>query len=324
MDASLPLPLGLDMAKRTFDACVRLASGKYRHRKFDNQLAGFRALLAWLQQLQVVRVHACLEATGTYGEALAAFLHAQGHTVSVVNPKRTVHFAKSRLARAKTDKVDARLIADFCHQEQPALWTPPAPAYRELQALMRHRETLLETQIRERNRLEAAEHPPLVRQSLEALLTYLAESLAATEAAIRAHVKAHPELQAQKKLLLTIPGIGATTAHWLLAELGGGHGFRRAREVAAYAGVEPRIRESGQWVGTTRMSKQGNAWLRKALYYPALTALRCNPVLQAFGARLRERGKVPMAIVGAAMRKLLHIVFGVLRHEQAFDAAWTD
>lgn len=173
------------MAKRTLAACVRLSSGKYRHRQFDNQLAGFQALLAWLQQLQLARVHACLEATGTYGEALAAFLHARGSTVSVVNPKRMVHFAKSRLARAETDKVDARLIADFYHQEQPAPWIPPVPAYRELQALMRHRETLLETQI-------------------------------------------------------------------------------------------------------------------------------C------------ERGKVPMTIVGGAMRKLLHIAFGVLRHKQDFDAAWAD
>ncbi len=315
------LPLGIDIAKRSFDV-VLLTSDRSRHRRFDNTPAGFTALAAWLAQHHAPQMHACLEATGTYGDALATFLADAGHRVSVVNPKRIAHFAKSRLARAKTDKLDAGLIAAFCAQERPALWQPPAPMYRHLQALLRHRDDLERTQQQERNRLGAAVHPPAIQQSLAAHLAYLDQALAAVEQLIREHLAAHPQLQAQRQLLLTIPGIGETTARWLLAELAGGTKFRRAAQAAAYAGLEPRIQQSGLWAGKSRLSKQGNAYLRKALYFPALTALRHNPLVQALAARLRARGKCPMAIVGAAMRKLVQLAFGVLHQGQPFDPQW--
>jgi transposase len=314
--------LGIDIAKRSFDAVVLLPNGKPRHRKFENNLAGFQALVAWLQQLGVPQFHACMEATGRYWEALATFLYDQGHAVSVVNPKRIAHFAKSRLARAKTDKVDAGLIAHFCEQEQPGLWSPSAPMYRDLQALLRRRVSLEQIQQQEQNRLGAGIHPAWVEQSLRQHLEYLAGQLQELEEAIRAHLAAHPELQAQRDLLLTIPGIGETTARWLLAELGDVKRFRGARQAAAYAGLDPRLQESGTWKGKSRLSKQGNALLRKALYLPAVASLRWNPIIQAFAARLRERGKSAMAVVGAAMRKLVHLAYGVLHQERAFDPAW--
>lgn len=315
--------VGVDIAKRTFAACLRLPQGKCYQRQFANDLTGFQALVAWLTKYTSSPVPVCMEATGTYGEALAVYLHEQGYPVSVVNPHRIVHYAKSQGTRHKTDQVDARVIAEFCAKEAPPRWAPPAAHYRYLQALLRHQETLEQDQQRERNRLAAAAHPPFVRQSLEAGLTQLDAALGAVATEIQAHLAAQPELQAQLQLLISIPGIGVETACWLLAELGGCAGFQRAPEVASYVGVEPRLRQSGPWKGTTRMSKQGNVWLRKALFFPALSALRWNPVIRAFGARLRERGKVPMAIVVAAMRKLLHLAFGVLRHQRPFDPAWT-
>ena len=322
MAAVTSAALGIDIAKRTFHACLRLPSGKYRSRQFDNQLSGFHALLAWLAKHQGAAVHACMEATGTYGEALALFLYEQGHPVSVVNPLQIVRYAQSQSTRAKTDQVDAQVIADFCAKEEPVRWSPPEPVYRYLQALLRHRETLLETRQRERNRLGAADHPPFIRAAFEAHLAHLDAALQAVDAEIRTHLAAHPELRAEHQRLCTIPGIGALTASWLLGELGGGRRFRSAREVAAYVGLEPRLRQSGPWKGQTRLSKRGNVWLRKALYFPALAALRFNPVVQQLATRLRERGKVPMAVVGAAMRKLLHLAFGVLRQGQDFDPAW--
>lgn len=317
--------LGIDIAKHSFDAVVLLPDGKQRHRHFENTRAGHQALRDWLQHPRIASfptAHACMEATGTYWEALATFLVAAGLRVSVVNPKRITHFAKSRLSRAKTDKVDAGLIAEFCRQEQPALWTPPAPQYRQLQLLLRHREALECAQQRERNRVEAAEQPPFIQQSLEAHLAYLATALEAVERAIREHLGAHPELQAQLRLLCTIPGVGEVTARWLLAELAGGTKFRRAPQAAAFAGLDPRVQQSGLWKGKTRLSKQGDGRLRKALFLPAMAALRWNPFIRALAARLRERGKCGMAIVGAAMRKLVHLAFGVLRHGKAFDPGW--
>ena len=317
-----PTALGVDIAKRKFSACLRLPHGKEYQRSFDNDRTGFLALVAWVAKYTQVMPWVCLEATGTYGEALAAFLHDRGYRVSIVNPFQILSHARSKGTRHKTDQVDARVIADFCAKEQPPQWVPPAPRYRYLQALLRHRETLAENRQRERNRLAAAEHPPFVRQSLEAGIAQLTTALEAVEAELVRHVASEPELKTEQQLLVSIPGIGVETARWLLAELGGCHRFRRAREVATYAGVEPRLQESGQWKGTTRMSKQGSVWLRKALYFPALTALRWNPIIRAFCQRLQERGKAPMAIVVAAMRKLLHLAYGVLHNKQRFDAEW--
>lgn len=237
-------PLGIDIAKRSFDAVVLLPNGKRRHRKFENHPTGFQALLAWLQQLGVTQWHACLEATGTYWEARATFLYDQDHAksaVSVVNPKRIAHFAKSRMARAKTDQVDAALIASFCAQEgaQLLLGRPPAPMYRELQALLRRRVALEQAQQQERHRLGAGLQAAFVEQSLRQHLDYLASALQEVEAAIAKHLAAHPELRAQRERLLTIPGIGLTTALWLLAELGDVQRFRRGRQAAAYAGLGP-------------------------------------------------------------------------------------
>lgn len=313
--------LGIDIAKASFDVALLTPKGP-RHHRFDNQLSGFQALLAWLERQGSGPCHACLEATGTYGVALATFLHAQGLQVSVVNPKRIAHFAKSRLSRAKTDKVDAALIADFCRQENPAPWSPPAPEYQHLQALLRHREALERLRQQERNRLGAAAHPAYIRNSLQAHVEYLTTEITAVEAAMRDHCAAHPELARQRELLESIPGIGETTAHWLLGELGGIERCGSARQVAAFAGLDPRVEPSGTWKGKARLSKQGNSHLRKALYYPALAALRHNPVLREFAARLRERGKSGMAVVGAVMRKLLHLAYGVLRHGKAFDPEW--
>jgi transposase len=153
--------VGIDLAKRTLAACLRLTSGKSYQRQFANDLAGFQALVAWLAHYTPLPVPVCLEATGTYGEALAVYLHEQGYAVSVVNPHRIVHYARSQGTRHKTDPVDARVIAEFCAKEQPPRWTPPAAHYRYLQALLRHQETLEQDQQRERNRLQSAEHPPL-------------------------------------------------------------------------------------------------------------------------------------------------------------------
>lgn len=323
VEPHLPTTLGVDIAKRNFAACLRPSRGACQRRQFDNNLPGFQALLAWIARYTDEKPWVCLEATGTYGEALAQFCHDRGYRVSVVNPYRILCHARGQGTRHKTDEVDARVIADFCAKEQPSLWAPPDPMYRYLQALLRHHETLEENLQRERNRLEAAEHPPFVRQSFEAGLAHLSAALTAVEAEIAAHLAAHPPLRAQQELLVSIPGIGQATAQWLLAELAGCQRFHSAREVAAYVGVEPRLKQSGPWKGTTRMSKQGSVWLRKALYFPALTALRWNPLVQALGERLRQRGKAPMAIIVAAMHKLLHLAYGVLHHGKAFNAAWT-
>lgn len=315
--------LGMDIAKLKFNVCLIQQSGKLKHKLFANTASGFEQLSVWLSKQSVQRVHACLEATGTYGEALSLFLHEAGHTVSVVNPAAIKAFAGSRLSRTKTDKVDAELIARFCQAQAPPAWTPLPQEVRELQALVRRLESLVEMRVMEENRLSSGIAVDSVRESVEAHLTYLSEQIKRCEELIRKHIKGHPTLKAQSELLDSIPGIAESTAALLLAEITDIKQYRSARQVAAYAGLVPRERRSGSSVrGRTRLSKIGNARLRRALYFPAITALRCSPFFQAWAEGLRERGKCKMSVIGAAMRKLIHLAYGVLKTGRPFDPEW--
>src|SRR5215213_10058241 len=158
--------LGLDISKLKFDLRLLRDNGKLKHKVFANTASGFVELSAWLQKQKVERVHACMEATGTYGEALALYLFDAGHRVSIINPAVIKAYAQSHLSRAKTDKVDATLIARFCAERQPPLWQPLPREIRDLQALVRRLEPLLEMHQMEVNRLEAGVSAEMVRDSL--------------------------------------------------------------------------------------------------------------------------------------------------------------
>jgi transposase len=314
--------LGIDVSKATLDAALLLDSGasKARHKVFANTPDGHGLLLNWLQDQGAPLVHATLEATGTYGETVALSLHQAGHRVSLVNPALVRAFGQSQLKRTKTDKADAILIARFCAMHQPAPWSPPAPELRELQSLVRRVEALEEMKQMEENRLESGAWCETVRASLLDHIAYLQSQIEAARRQIEAHIKSHPKLNEQTRLLQSIPGIGAVTAAVLLGEIGDFAHFQSARQVAAFAGLVPRIRESGSSVrGKPRLSKVGSPRLRKCLYFPAMTALRWNPLIKALGLRLSAQGKPKMLILGAAMRKLLHLAYGVLKSGKVFD-----
>ncbi len=316
-------PLGLDVAKLKFNACLMRAVGKLRHKVFPNNPDGFTRLCDWLKKQGVTRVQACLEATGTYGDSLAAYLHEQDHLVSIVNPAAIKAYAQSHLSRTKTDRVDAALIARFCVERKPPAWHPPAREVQELQALVRRLESLVEMRTAEENRLSSGISVGAVRESVEELIVHLSEQIKRTGARIREHIDNHPDLKRQRELLDSIPGIGETTAAALLAEVPDFSQYKSARQVAAYAGLVPRERQSGSSVrGRTRLSKIGNARLRRALSFPAITALRCSPFFQAWAEGLRQRGKCKMSVIAAAMRKLIHLAYGVLKTGKPFDPEW--
>jgi transposase len=316
-------PLGLDVAKLKFNACIIRAGSKLRHKVFPNNPQGFAQLSDWLKKQEVKQVHACMEATGTYGDSLATYLHEQEHLVSVVNPVAIKAYAQSHLSRTKTDRVDAALIAGFCGERRPPAWHPPEREVQELQALVRRLEALIEMRTAEENRRSSGISVGAVRESVEQMLAYLAEQIKRTEALIRDHIDSHPGLRRQRALLDSIPGIGETTAAALLAEVPDILQYKSARQVAAFAGLVPRERQSGSSVrGRVRLSKIGNARLRKALYFPAVTALRCSPFFQQWAEGLRQRGKSKMAVIGAAMRKLVHLAYGVLKTGRPFDPEW--
>ena len=311
--------LGIDIAKATFVVALLTPEGRLRRKSCANTPAGYAGLAGWLTRQHVTHVHATLEATGPYGEALATWLHEAGHVVSVVNPAVIHAYARTQLTRSKTDRIDAALIAQYTATQRPAAWTPPAPEIRQLQALVRRLDALHGMRTQELNRCGAGALVADVRASIEAVLAQLEAQIAHVQQLIRQHLDQHPGLRAQRDLLTTIPGIGETTAAVLLAELFD-KPYSSARQAAAFAGLVPRLVESGTRRGRARLSKIGPGRLRKALYFPAVTALRCNPTIRAVRARLQAAGKPPMVIIGAAMRKLIHLAFGVLKSRRAFES----
>jgi len=312
--------LGIDIAKQEFDAALIIKDEKFRDRTFTNDLAGFEKLLAWLSKQGIEKVHACIEATGTYSEDLAFFLVERGHKVSIVNPAQIKAYGESKLARNKTDKQDAHLIALYCQRENPPAWTAPPAEVHQLQALVRHLDNLIGLRQQEENRLNSGVRTQAVIDSLTAIIKFLDAEIAKTEKLIRQHIDQHPDLKNKKDLLVSIPGIGEKTAAKLLAEFGHLRNVS-ARQLTAYAGLTPKNHTSGTSVHKRpRLSKIGNSKLRKALYFPAIVAKRHNPIINAFCQRLKAHGKTKMVIIGAAMRKLLHLVCGVLNTQRPFDA----
>jgi len=310
------IAVGVDIAKAHFDV-ARLANGKYRHKKFDNTPAGFALFAEWLAGFGGESAHICLEATGTYSLPLAEYLAEHGFLVSVVNPAKIAHFAKSELSRAKTDKADAKLIARFCLAARPAPWTPPPAEIHGLQILLRRAEQLQKMARMEQNRLDTA--APAVAGSIRAVLATLDKELQDAQDKIRRHIDGNPGLKGRADLLEAIPGVGEATAAWLLTLLSEHYAFGDAKQAVAQAGLAPVIRQSGNWAGKTHISKTGDPLLRKALYMPMMCAWQHNPAIRAFCERLKAKGKSGRAILCAAMRKVIHIAFAILRSGRPFD-----
>ena len=311
--------LGIDIAKDTFDVSL-LAEGKRWDAHFENNPAGFQRLSRWVGKHTRVALHACMEATGQYGDKLAEYVFQQGGQVSVVNPARIKAYAHSQLRRNKTDKADAQLIAQYCEREKPGLWSPPPASFKDLQALVRRLEDLQSNYQQEHNRLSAGGTNPVVMASIRDHLQVLDEQIQRLKQAIQEHIDAYPELKQRQKLLTSIPGIGKLTAAKVLGEVRDVCEFDNARQLSAYAGVTPRNFLSGTSVHKkARLSKTGNANLRKALYMPAISAKHHNPIVHTFCERLLKSGLTPMQVIGAAMHKLLHLIYGILKSGLPFD-----
>jgi transposase len=304
------IALGIDVSKATFDVAVTVKA-KVRQATFPNSPAGFEKLLGWLRGFSIPRVHACMESTGGYERALAEFLHARSHIVSVVNPARIKGFAQSQMARAKTDRYDARLIERFCEQQQPEPWSPPPPELERLQSLMRRLDDLQAMRAQENSRLETARQAE-ERISIETVVAFLDRQIQDLEREIDHHIDQTPSLKRDYELLKSIKGIGPVTARVLL--LVALRRFDSARQAVAFLGLAPKPHQSGTSVRSRAwLCKTGSSRLRAALYFPAIAAARFDPVFKAFRDRLEGRGKRGLVVVAALMRKLLTVAFGVLK-----------
>lgn len=311
--------LGIDISKDKLDVAL-YRDESYRTATFANERDGYRRLAKWLKKQQARDCQVCIEATGRYGEGVAMFLHERGFPVGVVNPARIQAYGASQLKRNKTDQEDAKVIAHFCATQNPGLWSPPAPEIQELQALTRRLEVLKTERARESNRRQSGIQSKTVLADIKAHIHFLDKQIATIEQLIHDLIDQHPDLRQQRDLLTSIPGIGDTTAANFIAEVPDVTRFESAGQLAAYAGLTPRQHDSGSSVHRRgRLVKTGNTRFRTAFFMPALAALRYNPIIQALAQRMTERGKNRMTIVGAAMRKLVHLAYGVLKHGKPFD-----
>lgn len=312
--------LGIDISKKKFDVTL-LRDNKIKNKKFTNDSSGFDELLSWLHKNKIEHIHACMESTSTYGEPLAEFLFDNQFKVSIVNPARIKGFAKSELIRTKTDKADAALIARFCAAMNPDAWTPLPVNLRELRDLTRRLDAVIEMQQQEDNRLHSA--TVATKEQIESHIAYLEQQIKVIKNKIKEYINSDPDLKQKKDLLDSIPGIGEKTIGVILSEFSDITRFKSAKHLASFLGIAPKHFQSGHSVrGRSCMSKVGNSSLRKAFFMPAMSALKHNPIFIELRERLLKAGKSKMLIVGAAMRKLIHIIYGVLKSNRPFDPEW--
>lgn len=292
-------------------------------RSFSNQPSGHRALIGWLQQ-QARNTRVCLEATGNYSLDLALALHAAAAIeLSVLNPKTACRFAET-LRRSKTDRADACVLAEYARRMPWVRWNPPAEAALRLRAITRHLAGLMKQHTSVANRLHAAGlsllTPACVRQDLQRCLRALERSVERMRRAALDLVQHDAALLRRFTLLQTIPGIAEKTALYLLAEVSLLPDGLQVRQWVAHCGLDPRHHESGQSVHKpSRISRCGNHYLRRALYMPALVAVRHDPHLRGFYEALQQRHKKKMQALVAVARKILHAIFGMLRHDCDYD-----
>lgn len=313
--------VGIDVAKAKLDLALKQPKGKWKTKVVENTPAGFEQLRAWLAKHGVNCAHVCMEATGIYWEKAAEDLADHGFAVSVVNPAQIKDFGGAMGVRTKTDAVDAKLIAEFCDARNPAVWQAPSKSIRRLRALVGRREALMDLRVQEQCRLEVATTEE-VRRSIERVIEHLDQQIAEIERQIKKDVDDDPTLRQQRELLKSIPGIGDATAAMFLSHYGGELRFDKTRQAVAFAGLDTAKRESGTSVrGKPRLSKKGHSTIRKSLYMPAVTAMSRTPWGKAFAGRLLAAGKPKMLVLGALMRKLVAIAYGVLKSGAPFDPA---
>jgi transposase len=308
-----PVYVGIDVAKATLDVAVAPTAERWTLAYTEREMAGLVTRLTALAPALVV-----LEATGGLEGPLVGALAAAGLPVVVVNPRQIRDFAKATGTLAKTDALDAAVLAHFAAAVRPTPRPLPDAATQTLAALVTRRRQLVEMLTAERNRLGSA--PRTLRAEIQAHITWLKRRLARLDTDLGQAIRTSPAWRVQDDLLRSVPGVGPVLAATLLASLPElGRLDRKA--IAALVGVAPLNRDSGTLRGRRRVWG-GRAAVRAVLYMGTLVAVRHNPVLRAFYQRLRAVGKLPKVALTACMRKLLTILNAMLKHQQPWTPAY--
>jgi len=303
--------IGIDMAKRHFD----LHSFKTgQDRRMENSADGIRQCVALCNEIRPKLI--VMEATGGYERTLAATVQAEGFAVAVVNPRRIRDFARAAGQIAKTDKLDARIIAQFGATMEPRPTEQIDENTQKLKALVARRSQLVGLHTAESNRLEHA-HTKSIQRSIVAVVKVIAAQLKSIDRQIEQHIQETPQLHQRSEIIDSAPGIGPVTAHMLVTELPE-LGRVNRRQIAALVGVAPMARDSGTFRGK-RMTGGGRKQIRSRLFMPTLVAVRHNPILKAYYTGLINRGKSKMVALVAVMRKLICILNVMVKNNQKWN-----
>lgn len=314
---------GIDVANESFDMQKRCGEA-IAHRIFSNTRRGHQQAIKWLKHgSKEVRV--CLEATGIYHLQLALALYqTAGIELMVLNPRAARRFAEAQMVRGKTDKVDAMVLLHYLERMPFVPWSAPSEQHLKLQSLAHRLSQLTKERIRERSRLHAAKragpHTHEAQHDIQVHIRFLLRRYQQLEAKAVALMKQHESMAEDLELVDTAPGFAEKSALQVLAEVGVLPAHLQPQQWVAQAGLDPRPEESGTSVHSPRhISKQGNAKLRAALFYPAMNACRYDPNVRAFYDKLLARGKTKRVAQTAVMRKLLHSIWGMLKYRQPWD-----
>lgn len=308
--------LGLDVSKDTVDAqlCVDV---RYTHYKITNDAAGWQRLVDVLRALPDQDVHACCEYTGIYYLGLARAIHAAGYTMSVVNAYSVKAFAKLMMARTKTDKKDAQLIALYCEVNRPRAWSPPRGDVVVLKALNRRLHQLNKLRTMEINRLKVAEE--ICAASHRVMIENIEAQIDEVRAKLNEMIEACEEQRKRQRRLQTIPGIGPVAAAALQSVLVEVGKFPTAKQFVSYLGLSPVITESGKSVrGKVRMSKMGDAYIRASLYMPARSACLRSRAFSGWAKEKMAAGKPAKVVYAAMMRRLATYAYYVIKNDEDF------
>ena len=322
--------IGIDVSKASLDCAYLRDADQKRPKRLtcQNEVCCFAALLAWAEERSerpVASLAFIIEPTHIYHEQLVQFLHDSGATVYLVNPGRVRKFAEGIGILSKNDLIDADLLVRYGLMAKKLIaWAPVPQELNDLRSLL-NRLDVLERNLRsELNRQEKIGKTMvfhrLEQQSIARTIKRLKAEIMTFKGAIGQCIQSTPSLQQRFDLLCTIPGVGAKTA-WIMIVILGSRPFRSAPEVASFLGLNPIEKRSGKsQYRRPRLSKSGSGHYRQKLYFPAMVAVRKNPDVQALYERLLAADKTKMCALGAAMRKLVHICYGVVKNQTPYQA----
>ena len=321
--------VGIDVSGKELAVCLMVLTQGFKSkikgtRKFSNDEKGILSLHRWVEDKrdQTLEVHYTMEATGVYHENLAYFLQQQGEVVHIVLPNRAKKYAGSLEYRSKTDKIDSKILARMGLERELPVWSPMSPVFRELKGLTRERSMMIKHRTMLKNQKHALMQMVWSNKKstgrIDRLIREINKQIHVIEQEVEKIVDQDDLLKKKLLKLMTIPGIGFLTAVIIVAETDGFALIKNRKQLVSFAGLDVKIRESGKWKGTPRISKKGNVFIRKALYFPALTATRSSTFEKNLYERILNKRGLTMIASVAVQRKMLALTYTLWKNDEVF------